>query len=826
MAETPNQTQTIVPAASIGILPLQEAVLFPHTVIPLAVVKKSGIQLVEEALREGKPIGLTVLRDREIEDPGPDDVQRVGTIGVIQKMLKVPDGTLRCIVAGQQVFKIEQFTQVAPYMVATYSELPDTTVENEELVAMQRNLAGLFQKLLSYLPQAPREMEMEVANITDPVVLTYFVASTMRLETADRQALLEERDTAKRMRKLTLLLTKELEVVELGHKIQSDIQREMEKNQREFYLRQQLRAIQEELGEVDPQQAETNELRTKIDAAAMPEDVRKAADRELDRLSKVPQASPEYSVIRTYLDWLVTLPWNQETTDHIDIATARAVLDEDHYDLDKIKDRIVEYLAVGKLKKRLTGPILCFVGPPGVGKTSLGQSIARAMGRKFVRLSVGGVRDEAEIRGHRRTYIGAMPGTIVRAIRDAGTRNPVMMIDEIDKVGADFRGDPQSALLEVLDPEQNNNFRDHYLDLPFDLSQVLFICTANDLGTISPPLRDRMEIITLSGYTEFEKLQIAKRYLLKKQRRVNGLRDSQAQISDAAIRAIINDYTREAGVRNLEREIGTVFRKIARKIAENARFKARVSPENLVEYLSRPRFFNEVRKRVASVGVATGMFWTPVGGDILFIETQSMPGTGKLVLTGQLGDVMKESAQAAVSFLRSRSAELGLPDDYFAKHDIHIHVPTGATPKDGPSAGIALVTSIASMLTGLKADPNLAMTGEITLTGQVLPIGGIKEKVLGAKRAGIAKVLLPRRNEMDLDDIPKEIRESMTFVPVDELSEVLYQALGKRLISPVPLGADHAKANNVVPLRLRAGQHKRRNGVVKRVAERKRKAKR
>ncbi|MGA8532594.1 MAG: endopeptidase La [Candidatus Tumulicola sp.] len=803
-----------MPANLIGILPLQEAVLFPHTVIPLAVVKKPGIQLVEEALREGKPIGLTVLKDREIENPEPDDVQRVGTIGVIQKMLKVPDGTLRCIVAGQQVFRIEQFTQVSPYMVAAYTELPDVTVENEQLVAMQRNLGGLFQKLLSYLPQAPREMEMEVQNITDPAVLTYFVASTMRLETADRQALLEERDTAKRMRKLTLLLTKELEVVELGHKIQSDIQREMEKNQREFYLRQQLRAIQEELGEVDPQLAEINELREKIDGAGMPEDVKKAADRELDRLSKVPQASPEYSVIRTYLDWLVTLPWNSETTDHIDIKAARLILDEDHYDLEKIKDRIVEYLAVGKLKKKLTGPILCFVGPPGVGKTSLGQSIARAMGRKFARLSVGGVRDEAEIRGHRRTYIGAMPGTIVRAVRDAGKKNPVLMIDEIDKVGADFRGDPQSALLEVLDPEQNNNFRDHYLDLPFDLSQVLFICTANSLDTISPPLRDRMEIIALPGYTELEKLQIAKRYLLKKQRKANGLRETQAQISDPALRAIINDYTREAGVRNLEREIGTVFRKIARKIAENARYKARIKPENLAEYLSRPRFFNEVRKRVASVGVATGLAYTPVGGDILFIETQTMPGTGKLVLTGQLGDVMKESGQAAVSFLRSRSGELGLPEDYFAKHDLHIHVPAGATPKDGPSAGIALTTSIASILTGLKVDPSLAMTGEITLTGQVLPIGGLKEKVLGAKRAGISKILLPKRNEVDLDDIPKEVRDTMEFVPVEELSEVLYQALGKRVISPVPMGLE-SRGDNVVPMRRRNGIVRKRRAAVR-----------
>jgi len=808
-----KETPQIVAANLIGILPLQDAVLFPNTVIPLAVVKKPGIQLVEEALREGKPIGLTVLKNREIENPGPSDVHRIGTIGTVQKMLKVPDGTLRCIVAGQQVFKIEEFTQTEPYMVAAYTELPDVTGQSEELIAMQRNLASLFQKLLGYLPQAPREMEMEVQNITDPNLLTYFVASTMRLETADRQAILAERNTMKRMRKLTMLLTKELEVVELGHKIQSDIQREMEKNQREFYLRQQLRAIQEELGEVDPQQAETNELRTKIDEAQMPEEAKKAADRELDRLSKVPQASPEYSVIRTYLDWLVQLPWGKETADHIDIKQAREILDEDHYDLEKIKDRIIEYLAVGKLKNRLTGPILCFVGPPGVGKTSLGQSIARAMGRKFVRLSVGGVRDEAEIRGHRRTYIGSMPGTIVRAIRDAGTRNPVMMIDEIDKVGADFRGDPQSALLEVLDPEQNNSFRDHYIDLPFDLSQVLFVCTANSLDTISGPLRDRMEIIQLSGYTELEKVQIAKRYLIPKQRKANGLKETQAQINDAALKAIISDYTREAGVRNLEREIGTVFRKIARQIAENPRYKGRVKPENLHEFLSRPRFYSEVKKRVASVGVSTGMFWTPVGGDILFIETTVMPGTGKLVLTGQLGEVMKESAQAAVSFLRSRSNELDLPDDYFAKHDLHIHVPAGATPKDGPSAGIALATAIASLLTGTKVDPDVAMTGEITLTGQVLPIGGLKEKVLGAKRAGIKKVILPKRNEIDLEDIPKEVRDTMTFVPVEELSEVLYQALGKRVITPVELG-DGVRASNVVPMR-------RRNGV-RRVTERKR----
>jgi ATP-dependent Lon protease len=789
------------PPEILGILPLQDAVLFPNTVIPLAVVKRPGIALVEEALREGKQIGLIALKDKDTEDPGPDDLRAVGTIGTIQKMLKVPDGTLRCIVAGGPVFRVDSFVATQPYLAATYTELPDITRQTDAVVAMQRNLGTLFQRLLGYLPQAPREMEMEVNNISDPNLLTYFVASTMRLETADRQSILEERDTAKRLRKLTMLITKELEVVELGHKIQSDIQREMEKNQREFYLRQQMRAIQEELGETDPQLAETNELRKKVDEAQMPEDVKKAADRELERLSKVPTASPEYSVIRTYLDWLVQLPWSVSTSDQIDIAKARAILDEDHYDLEKIKDRIVEYLAVGKLKNKLTGPILCFVGPPGVGKTSLGQSIAKAMGRKFVRLSVGGVRDEAEIRGHRRTYIGAMPGTIVRALRDAGTNNPVMMIDEIDKVGGDYRGDPQSALLEVLDPEQNNSFRDHYLDLPFDLSRVLFICTANTLDSISGPLRDRMEIINLSGYTEFEKMQIAKRYLVAKQKKANGLKESQVVLADTALKQIIVDYTREAGVRNLEREIGTIFRKIARKIAEDPKYKARVKTENLVDYLSKPRFYNEVKRRTATVGVATGLAYTPVGGDILFIETTAMPGTGKFTLTGQLGDVMKESATAAISFLRSRSRELDLPEDYFAKHDLHIHVPAGAVPKDGPSAGVSIATSIASLLTGIKVDPEVAMTGEITLTGQVLPIGGVKEKVLGAKRAGIKKVVLPRRNEIDLEDVPKEVRDTMEFAFADELSDVFANALGKRVIAPVMLGNAPSGPSNVVALR-------------------------
>ncbi len=771
----------------VGILPLQDAVLYPNTVIPLAIVKAPGILLVEEALKAGKRIGLVALRSRDVEEPGPDDMYRVGTLGTIQKMLKVPDGTLRCIVAGSNVFSIDEYTQVTPYFAARFAILPDVTKQTEELTALQRNLAGLFQRLLTFLPQAPRELEMEVNNIQDPNLLASFVASTMRLDIDDRQSVLEERNTEKRLRRLTFLLTKELEVVQLGHKIQADIQNEMEKNQRDFYLRQQLRAIQEELGEVDPQQAEANELRKKIDEAKMPEVVQTAANRELERLAKVPQASPEYSVIRSYLDWLIQIPWAVTTPDTIDIPAARAILDEDHYDLEKIKDRIVEYLAVGKLRKKMSGPILCFVGPPGVGKTSLGQSIAKAMGRKFARLSVGGVRDESEIRGHRRTYIGSMPGTIVRALRDAGTINPVIMIDEIDKVGGDYRGDPQSALLEVLDPEQNNTFRDHYLDVPLDLSQVLFVCTANQLETISGPLRDRLEIIQLSGYTDLEKMQICKRYLVPKQRLANGLRESQVQVSDPALRAVIHEYTREAGVRNLEREIGTIFRKVARRIAEEPRYKARVKPEDILGYLSRPKYYNEVKKRVAAIGIATGLAYTPVGGDILFIEATAMPGSGKLTLTGQLGDVMKESATTAVSFLRSRSSELGLADDWFAKHDLHIHVPAGATPKDGPSAGIAIATSIVSLLTKRKVNAEVAMTGELTLTGQVLPIGGFKEKVLGAKRAGITTIIMPSYNEADLEDVPEEVRSAMTFHPVDELSQVFTIALGLPIIVPVAL---------------------------------------
>ena len=595
--------------------------------------------------------------------------------------------------------------------------------------------------------------------------MRFSIASTMRIKTEDKQELLEEADVEQRLRKLTRILARELEVLELGSKIQSDVRSEIDKTQREYFLRQQLKAIQQELGETNEQEAEVNELRAKLDQLVLPDEVRKAAEHELERLAQIQPASAEYPVIRTYLDWIVTLPWSMSSDDNLDIKHAREILDRDHYDLEKVKDRILEYLAVRSLKSDLRGPILCFVGPPGVGKTSLGRSIAEAMGRKFERISVGGVRDEAEIRGHRRTYVGAMPGIILRAMRDAGTDNPLFMIDEIDKMGADWRGDPSSAMLEVLDPEQNNTFRDHYLDLPFDLSKVMFITTANQLEPIPGPLRDRMEIIPLAGYTIEEKLHIARNYLVPKQVVANGLRPSQVAFDDAAIREVITSYTVEAGVRNLERELGSICRKLARMVAENGsgRRRFKVGPKRVRELLGRPRVFAETKRRTADAGVATGLAVTSVGGDILFVEASAMPGSGHLTVTGQLGDVMKESAQAAVSYVRAHSSELGLPDDYFAKHDIHVHVPAGAIPKDGPSAGVTMATAVASLVTGTPVSADVAMTGEVTLTGQVLPIGGLKEKTLAAQRAGITTVIMPARNEADLEDVPEELRKGMTL---------------------------------------------------------------
>jgi ATP-dependent Lon protease len=667
-----------------------------------------------------------------------------------------------------------------PYMVARIAELPDVSEPSAELEALTRNVQRTFTEIVEQISYLPEELQMAVANIDDPAALGHLIAGSLRIGTEEKQKLLEEVDVAKRLRHLSRILARELEVVQLGTQIQSQVQSEIDKGQREFFLRQQLKAIQDELGEVDEQQAEVDELRERIDEADLPEHALRAADRELARLEKLPPAAAEHGVIRTYLEWLVELPWSRETEDNLDIGHAREVLDADHYDLEKVKDRILEYLAVRKLNPDSPGPILCFVGPPGVGKTSLGRSIAKALGREFERISVGGVRDEAEIRGHRRTYIGALPGTIVRALRDAGSRNPVFMIDEIDKMGADFRGDPASAMLEVLDPAQNDSFRDHYLDLEFDLSDVVFIATANIPDTIPGPLLDRMETIELAGYTVEEKRHIARRYLVPRQIEANGLKPSQIDFSDAALTAIIEEYTREAGVRNLEREIGAICRKVARDVAEGkAKGKVRVSGKKARELLGRRRVFAEQRRRTKVPGVATGLAWTPTGGDVLFIEATAMPGSGKLTITGQLGEVMKESAQAALSWVRGHWAEVapGLGELWFAEHDIHIHVPAGAVPKDGPSAGVAMTVALSSLVSGRPVRNDVAMTGEVTLTGQVLPIGGLKEKSLAAQRAGIKRVIVPERNKGDVEEIPEHELGDLEFVFVDEVSKAIDVAL-------------------------------------------------
>jgi ATP-dependent Lon protease len=767
---------------TLPVLPLRDTVVFPDTMIPLTIGQERSIKLIDDVLASDRLLVLMTSKNAEIEAPGPDELYQVGTVGVAHKMVKLPDNTMRILVQGLQRVRVARYVREEPYLVADIEPIKDTAAEGKEMEALRASLLSVFSKIVSLVPYLPEELEMAAANVDEPGALAFLVASTMRIKTEDKQALLEESDVSARLRKLVSLLTQELEVLELGSKIQSDVRSEIDKTQRDYFLRQQLKAIQAELGETDEQQAEVNQLREQVDKLALPEEVDKAARKELDRLANLSPQSAEYPVIRTYLDWIVTLPWSVSSEDNLDIKHARAVLDHDHYDLEKVKDRILEYLAVRKLKADLHGPILCFVGPPGVGKTSLGRSIASAMGRKFERISVGGVRDEAEIRGHRRTYVGAMPGIIIRAVRDAETNNPLFMIDEIDKTGADWRGDPASALLEVLDPEQNFTFRDHYMDLPFDLSKVMFITTANQLEPIPPPLRDRMEIIELSGYTIEEKLHIARNYLVPKQIEANGLKSGKIEFSDAAIREIIASYTREAGVRNVEREIGTVCRKVAREIAENGGGrKRRIGVKAVHELLGRPRIYAEVKRRTSDAGVATGLAWTPTGGDILFIEASAYPGDGSMIITGQLGDVMKESAQAAMSYVRAHAAELGVADDYFKKNDIHIHVPAGAIPKDGPSAGVTMATAICSLVTGTPVNHEVAMTGEVTLTGQVLPIGGLKEKTLAAQRAGIRTVILPARNEIDLEDVPENLRKEMTFIPVDRVEQVWKAAMGLQL---------------------------------------------
>jgi ATP-dependent Lon protease len=787
-------TQVEIPEV-LPVLPLRGIVIFPSQIHPFLVSRASSLKLIEDVGQNSRIIGLTAQRNPEDENPAPEALYQRGTAVRILKMLKYPDQSVRVLVQGLARIELGQFMQRDPYFMVQVTRLPETFTPEKEAEALQANLVSQFSKFVSLVPYLPDELQVMAMQVRDPARLTDLVASYLKIAVEELQDLLATLDVRQRLEKLLVILTREIELLELGHKIQSQVQSELNKSQREYYLRQQLKAIQKELGEGDGRASEIEELVKKIEAAKLPEDARKAADKELDRLRMIPPESAEHTVVRTYIDWLATLPWSVATEDNLDIKHAREVLDEDHYDLEKVKERILEFLAVRKLNPDTKGPILCFVGPPGTGKTSLGKSIARALGRKFQRLSLGGIRDEAEIRGHRRTYIGSLPGRIIQGLRNAGSNNPLFILDEVDKLGADFRGDPASALLEVLDPEQNNTFADHYLDVPFDLSHVLFITTANMLDTIPHALRDRMEILELPGYTEEEKLQIVYRHLIRKQLAENGLGDAKIEFTREAVSEIIRSYAREAGLRNLEREISRICRKIARAVTEGETAPAQVTLEILQNYLGPPKYFSEVAERTNEPGVATGLAWTPSGGDIIFIESTRMTGQKGLILTGSLGDVMKESAQAAMSYIRSRADKLGLATDFYDKSDIHVHVPAGGIPKDGPSAGVSITASIASLLTGRPVRADVAMTGEITLRGKVLPVGGIKEKVLAARRAGIHTVIMPRRNEHDLDDIPPELRAEMEYVFVDTIDEVLAHALRDRNDAhPVETGVDGAEA--------------------------------
>ena len=773
--------EVVVPT-ELPILPLRGVVIFPSAVVPLLISRSSSLKLVEDCRNKDNLLGLAAQKNPEDESPDATGLFSRGSAGRILKLLKYPDGSVRILVQGLKRIEIRDYLQHEPYLRASVAHLDDVVPPSADLDARQAHLVSQFAKFVSQVPYLPDELQGVVMNIKDPGRAADLIGSNLNISVDEKQDLLNTLDVKQRLEKLSTILNREGELVELGQKIQSQVQSELNKNQKEFYLRQQMRAIQKELGEGDAKTNEIEDLRTKIEEAKMPEEARKAADNELERLRLIPPESAEHSMVRTYLEWLVNLPWAITTDDNLDMLHARQVLDEDHYDLEKIKDRILEYLAVRKLRQDPKGPILCFVGPPGVGKTSLGRSIARAMGRKFVRLSLGGVRDEAEIRGHRRTYIGSLPGRIVQSLRTAGSNNPLFMLDEIDKLGMDFRGDPASALLEVLDPEQNFSFADHYLEVAFDLSKVMFITTANYLEPVPPALRDRMEIIELAGYTEEEKLEIAKRHLMPKQITENGLTTDLIEFSDEALFKIARSYTHEAGVRNLEREIGSVCRKIARAVTEGQTDKATISPEKVTELLGPEKFFPEVAERTQDPGVAIGLAWTPNGGDILFIEATRMAGKKGLTLTGQLGEVMKESAQAALSYVRSKADRLGVAPDFYENCDLHIHVPAGAIPKDGPSAGITMATALASLLTSRPVNPHIAMTGEITLRGKVMPIGGVKEKTLAARRAGVKTVILPKRNEKDLEDVPPNVREEMEFRFVENVDEVLDVALSQQAI--------------------------------------------
>ena len=778
------------------ILPLRGLVVYPETGVPLTIGQPRSIRLVDDVVAgENRLIGLVASKDPELEIPEPKDLYPVGTVAQINRMFRAPDGTIRLLVQGMARFRLGEFVQLEPYLKATIHPLPELVEEGLEIEALARNTRDEFAHIAEMIPSIPRELVSSLQSIEDPLATVYSIANFQRMDLADAQLLLELDSVKEKLQKLVSILTREIEVLEIGQKIQNEARSEIEKMQREYFLREQLKAIQRELGEGDEQAAEVEELRRKIDAAAMPEEAEKQARRELDRLSRLPTAAAEYGVIRTYLDWLVSLPWSVISQDNLDIAHAREVLDKDHYGLEDIKERILEYLAVRKLRserseelsaepkdeiRRLReGVILCFIGPPGVGKTSLGRSIAHALGRKFIRISLGGMRDEAEIRGHRRTYIGAMPGRILQALRRVESSNPVFMLDEVDKLTFDFHGDPASALLDVLDPEQNAEFLDNYLEVTYDLSQVMFITTANLLEPIPDPLRDRMEIIFLSGYTEGEKVAIANNYLIPRQVKENGLRGEEISFTPEALQTIIRAYTREAGVRSLEREIGSVCRKVVTAIAEKTAESVVITPEMVRQYLGRPTYYGneEVAIRTAIPGVATGLAYTSVGGDVLFIEATRMPGSKGFQVTGSLGNVMQESARAALSFVRSRAEALKLDSAFFEKSDFHLHIPAGAQPKDGPSAGVTMATAIVSLVSGRPVKADVGMTGEITLRGQVLPVGGIKEKVLAAHRNGLKTVILPQRNEADLEELPEEVRQSIKFVFVQSVDEVLAEAL-------------------------------------------------
>ena len=779
------------------ILPLRGVVVYPQTAVPLTVGQPRSIKLVDDVVGADKLVGLVASLNPELESPGPNDLYRVGTVAIVHRLLRAPDGTVRLLVQGMDRFRLGEFVQEEPYLKARIELAPEIVEEGLEIDALARNARDQFQQITQMIPSFPEELAGSITSVEDALQTAYTIANFQRMDIKDSQEILEIDSVAEKLKKLIGLLVREAEVLQLGQKIQNEARGEIEKVQREYFLREQMKAIQKELGEKDEQAAETEEFRKKIDDAKMPEEADKQARRELERLSRLPSAAAEYGVIRSYLDWLVSLPWSKSTPDVLDIPRAREILDKDHYGLEDVKERILEFLAIRKLRmdrkdeikqpsedkirREREGVILCFVGPPGVGKTSLGQSIARAMDRKFVRASLGGVRDEAEIRGHRRTYIGSMPGRILQALRRIDSKNPVFMLDEIDKLTFDFHGDPASALLEVLDPEQNSEFRDNYIEVAFDLSQVFFITTANTLETVPGPLRDRMEIIFLSGYTENEKIAIAKGYLIPRQIRENSLREGEVTFTDESLRKLIREYTREAGVRNLERKIGAICRKVGTRIAEGKLSTVEITAPLVEEYLDHPIFQSneELDQRISIPGVVPGLAWTPYGGDVLFVEATSMPGGKGFQVTGSVGNVMNESARAALSFVRSRAKQLGLDADFFNRSDFHLHIPAGSTPKDGPSAGVTMATALVSLVSGRKVKPKVGMTGEITLRGQVLPIGGVKEKVLAAHRNGLRTIILPKRNEQDLDDVPEEIKKSMKFIFVDTVDNVIQAALEK-----------------------------------------------